>query len=266
MRSFRSVPEGFTVLPVARGVAVMRQGLAPALRAAGLAEPWKLRLGELEGGTTGRGPRAVVGVGGGEQVLVKQCLRGGWLARFNRSRYASPARFLRELDVGRRAEQAGCPVLPAIAVVVRPAGLGVRAWSMSRYLADAEDLAVRMQALPRAADRVALLERVLGALAQLFEAGLEHRDLNLGNVLVRPASGRSPELIRVIDLDRARWRGRPLPARAGRRVTARFERSWSKVLGPDGAVPAQRRRELEGLRLGAWSAGAVQRRESAPEA
>jgi hypothetical protein len=238
------LPTGFRALPVEGGRAVLRADLAPALRRAGLDRPWELSLRRPSGGASGRGPRAVIPIEGGLEVLVKQCLRGGWIARWNRSWYASPRRFLRELEVGRRAEAAGCPVLPAVGAVLIRAGAGVRAWSMSIYLPRARDLAEATAELPDPEPRERLLEAALRAIDALHRAGLHHRDLNLGNVLVRPGAEAAVFDVRIVDLDRARWLGRPLPPRIANRVVARFERSWCKVLGREGGVPAARRHEL----------------------
>lgn len=238
------IPPGFRALPADGGHAVLRADLAPALCGAGLDRPWTLRLEGAPDGATGRGPRGVIALEGGPRVLVKQCLRGGWIARWNRAWYASARRFLKELDVGRRAEAAGCPVAPAVGVVLLPAGPGVRAWSMSLYVEGARDLSVALVRLDDPGEREALLRACLGAVGALHRAGLHHRDLNLGNVLVREAPEDRGWEVRIVDLDRARWLGRPLPPRMARRVIARFDRSWRKVLGEDGGVPAARRVEL----------------------
>jgi hypothetical protein len=252
VRGTRRIPDGFTEVGAIGCRAILRDDWAAALAEEGLTTPWRLPLERVAHGATGRGPRAVIRLGDGRVVLVKQCLRGGWLARVNRARYASARRFLRELDVGRRATAAGCPVLPAVGVVLRRGRPGVEAWSMSPYLEGAEDLSLEMQKLADPADRERRLEQALAELEVLYRLGLHHRDLNLGNVLVASqAEGHEP-LIRVIDLDRARWIGRPLSRRVGRRVTARFERSWRKVLGADGGVPARRRGELYQRFLGDW--------------
>jgi len=190
--------------------------------------------------------------------MVKQCLRGGWLARLNRVRHASARRFMRELDVGRRADDAGCPVLAAVGVVLRRARPGVEAWSMSPYLEGARDLSLELRSLTDPVDRERLLERALAAVEILYRLGLHHRDLNLGNVLVGGPHAWAEPVVRVIDLDRARWFGRPLPRHVGRRITARFERSWRKVLGTEGAVASSRRGELYRRVLGDWAGRAAQ--------
>lgn len=253
------IPEGFTAVTAEGSRAVFRDDWAAALTAAGLTEPWRLSLERAERGATGRGPRAVVEVGEGAAVLVKQCLRGGWLSRLNRARYASGRRFLRELDVGRRAASAGCPVLPAVGVVLRRARPGLVAWSMSPYMEGARDLSLEMRRLTDPVERERVLEQALAAVEILYRRGLHHRDLNLGNLLVAGSSeGRGP-VVRVIDLDRARYVGRPLSASVGRRVTARFERSWRKVLGAEGSIAAARRQELYRRILRDWAHGGAQR-------
>ncbi len=222
-------PPGVRV--VARGDtrALFDEEIADAALAAGLDRPWERVAPRPAGPGTGRGPRAVVALAGGPRLLVKQYLRGGALARVNRERYLDTRRFLRELDVSRRARDAGLPAGEALGVVLRRAQPGWRAWGLARYVEDAPDLArLYAGALPPE-DALALGAAARRFVERLFDAGLEHRDLNLGNLLARrEASGWQ---LFVVDLDRARWAGRPLDRAARARVTGRLHRSWRKLFG-----------------------------------
>jgi hypothetical protein len=81
---------------------------------------------------------------------------------------------------------------------------------------------------------------VTALVRRMHDRGLEHRDLNLGNLLLRAAPGRPSEAF-VIDLDRARvWSG-PLPARRRRRGLRRLERSCLKSGHPQAVDPGTRR-------------------------
>jgi hypothetical protein len=203
--------------------------IADAARAAGLDRPWDVVRPRPPGPGTGRGPRAVVELADGTPILVKQYLRGGALARLNRERYLDTRRFTRELDVSRRVRAAGLPAGETLGVVLRRAQPGWRAWGLARFVPDAPDLArVYAGALPPA-DGLALGRAVRAAVERLHEAGLEHRDLNLGNLLAR--RGGAGWDVFVIDLDRARWTGRPLGREARARATGRLHRSWRKLFG-----------------------------------
>jgi hypothetical protein len=72
----------------------------------------------------------------------------------------------------------------------------------------------------------------------MHDAGLEHRDLNLGNLLVRPGTDGAGTEPFVIDLDRARLHSGPLPFRLRQGALRRLERSCVKLLG-DAAPPGR---------------------------
>ncbi len=214
-----------------------------ALLAAGFDRPWELvRPGRASPGA-GRGRRGRATLPDGRVLFVKQYLRGGVLARWNRERYFGTGRFVREIDAGRQAEAEGLPVLPTIAVRLAPAGIGWRAWGASWLLAEARSLAERL-----AEDGIgrneaeALWLAALRALAAAHAAGLRHADLNLGNLLARPAGSGAWD-VRLIDLDRARLRRGPLGPKETAAVLARLERSWRKLLG-EGPIPRERRAAL----------------------
>ena len=61
----------------------------------------------------------------------------------------------------------------------------------------------------------------------MHDAGVEHRDLNLGNLLVRAGSTGIEAF--VLDLDAARIHARPLGPRARRLALRRLERSYVKA-------------------------------------
>lgn len=243
----RGVPSGFEESRAGGCRLIFRSDLAARLRGAGLDRPWETVAERPPGGATGRGPRGVVDLGGGERVLVKQCLRGGLLANVNPSLYFSTSRFVDELRVGQAAAEAGCQVVPAVGTVLCRCGPGVRAWMMAPYLDRSSDLYEALLGAGPEESR-AVFRQAMGVVAQAFGAGLHHRDLNLGNVLVRdPGEGRPREVF-LVDLDRARWLERPLPPAVRRRVIERFDRSWRKLLGEDGVVESGARwKAYEGL-------------------
>ncbi len=227
-----AAPCGFTLLRVGDVFILARDSLPQALLEAGADRPESLVTARPLGVGSGRGPRGVVDLAGGERLLIKQNLRGGVLSRWNREIYFGVERFRRELVVSRDALAAGCPIVPTRAVVLERRRLGWRAWSATPLIEPAEDLACCLSACTASSDIEAILSRVVACVHELHEGGLYHRDLNLGNVLLSPEA---PPLI--IDLDRACLFPGGVPHRLRRRVRSRFVRSYLKILGPTPVLP-----------------------------
>ncbi len=201
-----------------------------------LDRPWEFVAPAPPGPGTGRGPRGLATLPGLGRVLVKRYLRGGALAHVNPERYFGTRRFEREIETGWSARAAGLPVAETLAVVVRPASPGWHAWGIARFVEDAPDLALWLAG--RASDPPLdgeLWRAATAAMDALHEGGLEHRDLNLGNLVARRAADGTWE-VTAVDLDRARWWGRPVPARVRERVRQRLERSFHKLF-PGRALP-----------------------------
>ena len=70
----------------------------------------------------------------------------------------------------------------------------------------------------------------------MHDAGVDHPDLNLGNLMVRSGDG-GPEAF-VIDLDGARLHPGPLATAKRRAALLRLERSYLKRFGGGGSGPA----------------------------
>ncbi len=201
-----------------------------------LDRPWEFVAPPPPGPGTGRGPRGLATLPGVGRVLVKRYLRGGALAHVNPERYFGTRRFEREIEAGYLARTAGLPVAETLAVVVRPASPGWHAWGIARFVEDAPDLAAWFAG--RASDpplEGALWHAARAAVDRLHEGGLEHRDLNLGNLVARRAPAGAWDVV-AVDLDRARWWGRPVPERVRERVRQRLERSFRKLF-PGRALP-----------------------------
>lgn len=224
-------PAGFVTVERGEVRALLLDDLAADIEAAGLLEPWRVVVPRPPGPGTGRGPRAVVRLRDGGRVLVKAYLRGGLLARVNRERYFATRRFVEELRVGRLARARGVPVGEAVGVVLRAAHPGVRAWGIVRHLDDGADLARLLAAQPPRERVLALWAAARASISLAYDAGLEHADLNLGNIVVREEE-RAPRAY-LVDLDSARWHEGGVPEDARARVDARLARSWRKILGGD---------------------------------
>lgn len=189
-----------------------RRGLAR--RVAVLTDPSEPRDGAA------RGRVRFAEIAPGERVAIRHYFRGGLFGRLVRDLFLDPGRGFRELALYDRARAAGVPTLEPVGAVARRAGLLFwRLDLVTRAVAGAADLAAR------AGDRRAI-EAAARAVRALHDAGIEHADLNLRNILIGP-DGRAI----VIDLDRARARGGPLGPRARLRNLFRLYRSGVKVLG-----------------------------------
>jgi hypothetical protein len=134
-------------------------------------------------------------------MVLRRYRHGGLFGRITGPLYLGPARALTELDVTVRAENAGAPVPHVVCLILWPV-LGPL-WGAvigTREERNATDLleALRAERDPRR--RAGLLQEVGSAIEKLHSAGLEHRDLQLRNILV---ADRVSLRIVVVDLDRA---------------------------------------------------------------
>ncbi|MCP3982583.1 MAG: hypothetical protein GY716_25105 [bacterium] len=188
-------------------------------------EGWRRRLSAGEG-EIGRGRSARVECGDGRAWRLKQLLRGGAAARLWRNRFPGANRLLDNLRIPHVARDRGVrtPAAAALFLVPGPPGLW-RAWLAVEELAGAADLASMLRANdPPTPDDLALVMREV---RRMHDAGIEHRDLNLGNLMLR----RVPPEAHVIDLDRAAAHDRSLPLEPRRRALRRLERSYAKITG-----------------------------------
>ena len=170
-------------------------------------------------------------LGDGTRLLLKQLRRGGAVAAIWRERFVGSRRLLHNLLVPLAAIERGVrtPRPLALLLVAGPPGL-VRGWLAQEEIVDAVDLATRLVSgpAPRAEERVRMMRCVRSA----HDAGLDHRDLNLGNLLLAPRDAL------LIDLDGARLVPAPLPFEARMRALRRLERSCIKLLGAGGGTDA----------------------------
>ena len=195
------LPPGFSRRSTGGAETVLRDDVALALLAAGAAEPESMRAraaAEFEG----RGRPFSVEVKGVGRVFVRQYLHGGALRRVTGDRYRNDARFVGELRALAGARSAGVPVPEALGVVSRPAGLSTRrGWLLAREVADARDALAFLASRPSAARRHGVLAAAGRAMRRLHDAGFEHPDLHLKNLLVTARGD-----VLVLDLDAARRR------------------------------------------------------------
>ncbi|HKQ61114.1 MAG TPA: lipopolysaccharide kinase InaA family protein [Candidatus Polarisedimenticolaceae bacterium] len=218
------LPPGFIVERGPGRLFLAAADRAGALRALEFDRPaaWQRRLGHQRRGSTVRlelGPQVA--------LRLKQLRRGGLFAALWHERFVGRRRLLANLTLALAARERGIPTPAPVAllVVAGPPGL-YRAWLASEELTHAEDLRTRFQSGVRPSP--AELAAALAVVRQAHDRGLEHRDLNLGNLAVRTAPDGRIEAF-VLDLDRARLHPGPLPARRRRAALRRLERSGAKL-------------------------------------
>lgn len=237
-------PKGFSFHRVSGVRALVRNGDEALLDP--LAET--LRSGvPLSGGdaTALRGRGAVVSapIPGrpGERMVVRRYRHGGALRFFGSLMLLAAGRPFAELRALAAAGEAGVPAARPIAALSRGLAPG-----LSRgLLATAEepgcvDLleALRSRQLGRS-ERRALSRGLARAVRRLHDAGIFHADLHVKNVLVRESSPDGGVVL--VDFDRARVLGRPLPPRLRYRNLFRLDRSLEKTgLAPSRVSRADR--------------------------
>ena len=226
------LPEGYVASRRDRAMLVAHVELEHELKRVGLDQPagWETRLKE-PATAPGRGATSLLQLSSGRVVRLKRLRRGGWTAALWRDHFRGPDRPLDNLRVAHAAARLGVATPPVVALLmVHGVGGLVRAWLAVEELADAVDLQSCFQSdqPPTRAELDATLVMVRG----MHDRGLVHRDLNLGNLLIR--RGTATEAF-VIDLDRARLHAGPLGFHPRQRALRRLERSYVKSCGT-GAV------------------------------
>lgn len=218
-RASRDIPPGFEVieLPVTRhgffsslgglcGVRprtiILKSYLRERLFEAGAQDPTRLGSSSLVAGWIegGRTRHALIRTGD-EAWMLKAYRRGGWLGRWNSSRYWGRARFLEELRVAALAESFGVSTAEVLALILEPAGLGsLRAWLVTRYLPGVRPLHEYL------GDRVGghIFYAAGKVVRRMHEAEIDHHDLHVGNIMASVEADGSHALI--VDWDRARAR------------------------------------------------------------
>jgi hypothetical protein len=235
-------PPGFVARRGPLGLLLAVESRADELLAAGLdrENAWTEPLGSAHAGA-GRGATARLDLPGGP-VRLKQLRRGGALAVLWQDRFAGTRRPLANLELPLEARRRGVPTPAPLGLFITkgPPGL-CRAWMATEEIVGARDLATRFaSAEPPLRDD---LESVLEAVRTMHDAGVEHRDLNLGNLLLRH-EGTGSRQVWLLDLDRARMHEAELPFRLRQRALRRLERSYAKLFHARAAGSGDDPREL----------------------
>jgi len=223
------LPPGYERVEVDGVTLVVQAAAREVLLAAGIDDPPGL-VARSPASQRGRAALGAVELPDG-RALVRPLTRGGLLGKVVQRRSLDAERSLRELRVSVGAAQRGARVLEVLAAVTKPVGVGYEHAVVTREVPGARDLLavlrqergdVRRRALAEAGEAIRLLH----------EAGVDHVDLNVKNVLF-DAEGRAL----VIDLDRCTLGEAPAPWGVRRSNLARLLRSWTKVAAADpGAI------------------------------
>jgi 3-deoxy-D-manno-octulosonic acid kinase len=250
-RNARDVPPGYVVHRVADTTLVFDSALAAELVGLRLADPEARKRLFARAPLRGRGAAPSVALRRDVNVILRRYQHGGVFGRLTGMLHLGPSRALAELRVTARAEASGAPVPHVICLALWPAAGPF--WSAligTREERGARDLYEVLASADDAAARRPLLREVGGAVRKLHDAGVDHRDLQLHNILVAEDGGK--RRIVVIDLDRAIYHssGR-LSSRLRARSLGRLFRSAVK----NGLWPARvGRRELAAF-MAAYTAG-----------
>ncbi len=168
----------------------------------------------------------------GTLLGVRHYQRGGLFGPLLGDRYLDGERALHELDMLHLAGKHGVPTLTPVAAVSVRRGLVWRHYLATVFLEGSLDFAESLRADPLQPQpqspsvngaTQARLEAAGRAVAKLHDAGFEHRDLNLRNLLV------CADTVRVIDLDRARHHPEGLSDALRRKALERLDRSMAKL-------------------------------------
>lgn len=227
------VPPGYVIHRVGHSWLVLEREASADLIRLRLADPAVRRALFARAPRRGRGATPSVPLGD-RFVVLRRYRHGGLLARPRGALYLGPERALSELRVTARAEAAGAPVPHVLCLALWPV-IGPL-WSALIGTLEEREARDLHEILSGARERSArcILARAVGAaVARLHDAGFEHRDLQVRNIL---AAGPEQRIV-VVDLDRAGFRRGPLSARRRARNLGRLFRSvvktglWGEPLG-----------------------------------
>lgn len=220
------VPDGFDLHQAGACALLADRRLLPEMIAAGLDRPggWTAPADDPVP-PAGRGTTRRFTTAAGRVLILKPLRRGGLLGGLWRDRHLGSGRLVRNLTIPATARRRGVatPAAPAALLAAGPPGLW-RGWLAVDAL-DGEDLLARLRREPETAADDA--RRALRAVYRGHEAGLEHPDLNLGNLFLDRDGG-----AHVIDLDGARLGEGKVGIDRRFRELLRLERSWLRNLGP----------------------------------
>jgi 3-deoxy-D-manno-octulosonic acid kinase len=168
---------------------------------------------------------------------MRRYLRGGFVRHFVQELYWGwLPRPLVELVYTEEIRQRGVPVVEVLGACIEwLGGFFYRGALLTREAYGFVNLWQWLNGGPQGLERQEIICRVARTVKQMHNAGVDHRDLNLTNILVRWTEEEAE--VCLIDFDRARLNAGPLGWRQRRKNLARLRRSLHK-LDPFGRVSA----------------------------
>ncbi len=233
-----TLPPQFIKIQEGHRAIIARQGWEDVVRKvmgrSGEEEPFSISAYPVFGG---RGGAYFVSLANGGRGVMRQYLRGGFVRHFVRELYWGwLPRPLVELVCTEEIRRRGVPVVDILgAWVEQVGGFFYRGATLTREAVGFINFWEWLNNSPQGRERRVTVCEVARAIKHMHDAGVDHRDLNLTNILVR-WTGRGAE-VSLIDFDRVRLQARPLGLRRRRRNLIRLRRSLHK-LDPVGRVSA----------------------------
>lgn len=225
-----AVPEGYVVHRVADTWLVLDRNHVGPLVELRLADVAFRRTHFSRAPRRGRGASPLLALGDGTSVVLRRYRHGGLFGRLTGPVLIGSGRALEEFHVTARAEAANAPVPHVLCLVLWP--MWGPFWSAiigTREESEAIELLEAWKERPAGPERWRLLRRTGEAIRRLHDAGVDHPDLQLRNLLICPSPSGPAERILVIDLDRSRFHGRTPPSARTRAANlARLVRSAVK--------------------------------------
>lgn len=177
----------------------------------------------------GRGALGVLRLADGGEALVRRYYHGGALRALTGDRFFTwPPRPFRELALTHEARRRGVPAVEPLAALVESlAGPFYRGCLVTRRLIDARDFWAVAQLDVFARDKAAWLEAAARAMRAMHRCGIDHRDLNLKNILLRCEADAAQAYI--IDFDKSRLYSGEVPRERAEKNLARLHRSIAKL-------------------------------------
>ncbi len=197
----RTLPPDFVIRRIGRATLVIRRAWEEELLSSGILadQPGSSAMGEtpISGG---RGSASVVTLRAVGKVVVRRYRRGGLIGKILVDRYLSSVRPFRELTVLALAGAHGVPIPEVIGASSTRAGLlWHRGRIATRLVPDSLTLPLFISEKRDESRRVTdVLKKAGTAIRKMHDAGIDHADLNMNNILVDLRGN-----VFIIDFDKA---------------------------------------------------------------
>lgn len=227
-----ALPPVFVKMQEGRRVLVARQGweevVRRVMRRSGGVEERPLSI-PAHPAFGGRGGAYFVPLTNGERGVMRRYRRGGFVRHFVQELYWGwLPRPLAELVCTEEIRQRGVPAVEVLGACVERLGtFFYRGAILTREASGFINLWEWLKGGPQGLERQETICQVARTVKQMHDAGADHRDLNLTNILVH-WTGEGAE-VSLIDFDRARLHAGSLNRKQREKNLARLRRSLQKL-------------------------------------